>query len=88
MVLGEKHGTNYLPYTSRRISLNSFIEDARNHLRFSAISMNSKNGMISLVVMTVLLQMQSLIVLPMTAIASTLQALMLNMIDQCERYTA
>ena len=48
------------------ISLNCSIGDARNLQRFSAPNMNSRNGMTSSVVMTVLWQMQSLTVLPMT----------------------
>ena len=71
---------------NKGISLNCSIGDARNLQRFSVPSINSRNGMISLVVMPVLWQMQSLTVLLMTVTVSTLQALMLNTIDQCVRY--
>ena len=57
--------------------------DARNLPRFSAPSMNSKNGMTSSAVMTVLWQMQSLTASLMTVIVSISQALMPNMTSQC-----
>ena len=68
---------------TRGISSNYFIGDVRNLQRFSAPSMNSRNGMTSSAVMTVLWQMQSLTASLMTVIASTSQALMPNMTSQC-----
>ena len=49
-------------------SSNCFIGDVRNLQRFSVPSMHSRNGMSSSAVVTVLWQMQSLTVLPTTAI--------------------
>ena len=70
---------------SRKISSNFFIGDARNHQPSSALSMYSKNGTISLEEKQVLWLMQSLTVLPMTAIRSTSQVLMLSMTSPCGR---
>lgn len=73
---------------SRKISSNFFIGDARNHQPSSALSMYSKNGTISLEEKQVLWLMQSLTVLPMTAIRSTSQVLMLSMTSPCGRCMA
>ena len=54
------------PIQNKGISLNCSTGDARNLQRFSVPSINSRNGMISLVVMPVLWQMRSLTVLLMT----------------------
>ena len=70
---------------SRKISSNFFIGDARNHQPSSALSRYSKNGTISLEEKQVLWLMQSLTVLPMTAIRSTSQVLMLSMTSPCGR---
>ena len=53
----------------------------KKSLRFSALSIDSKNGMISLAVTTVHWLMRSLIESHMTATGSISQALMLSMIS-------
>ena len=70
---------------NRKISLNFFIGDARNHQPSSVLSMYLKNGMISLVVKQVLQLMPSLTVLHTIVIRSISQALMLIMIGPCGR---
>ena len=64
-----------------RSSENRIIKLIAKHLRFSALSMDSKNGMISLAVMTVHWLMRSLIKSHMTVTGSISQALMLSMIS-------
>ena len=59
----------------------------KNQPRFSALSMNSRNGMNNLVVIPALWQTQSSTASLMTVIVSTSQALMLSMIYLCVRYT-
>ncbi|GAB6103865.1 hypothetical protein JCM17039_06190 [Blautia glucerasea] len=86
--LAKKHmemGISNQRIQNKGISSNCSTGDARNLRRFSAPSMNLRNGMISSAVMTVLWQMQSLTALPMTVIVSTSQALMPNMTSQCVR---
>ena len=66
----------------------NYTSGRKKSTKFSALSMSSRNGTTSLVVMPVLWLMPSSIVSHMIVIVSISQVLMLSMIYPCVKYTA